>query len=351
MAQPTILDIAARAGVSKSLVSLVLRDAPSVSEAKRRAVLAAAAALDYRPNLVARSLVRRRTNVLGVMLSDLHNTFFADVLDGVAGRAADLGYKALIVTGNRAAEGEAEAIETLLELRTDGLVLAAPRLETERIVEAARSVPVVLVSRAVTSPRVDSVTNDDQAGAALAVDHLAGLGHRRIAHVDGGRGAGAQGRRQGYVRAMRGHGLGAEIRIAGGDYTEEAGAAGVEELLASGPPPTAIFAANDLSAIGALDALGRRGLRVPEDISLVGYDNTSVAALRHIDLTTIDQPRLAMGRTAVELLLQRIERRRTGVRRVVIAPALVVRGSTAPPPGAAAATRGGSRRRKDAGMR
>jgi DNA-binding LacI/PurR family transcriptional regulator len=103
MAQPTILDVAARAGVSKSLVSLVLRDSPSVSPAKRKAVLAAAAALDYRPNLAARSLVRRRSNVLGVMLSDLHNTFFADVLDGIGARAAAVGYKALVNTGNRAA--------------------------------------------------------------------------------------------------------------------------------------------------------------------------------------------------------------------------------------------------------
>jgi DNA-binding LacI/PurR family transcriptional regulator len=347
VAQPTILDVAARAGVSKSLVSLVLRDAPSVSEEKRRAVLAAAAALDYRPNLVARSLVRRRSNVLGVMLSDLHNTFFADVLDGVAGRAGELGYKSLIVTGNRAPAGEAEAIETLLELRTDGLVLAAPRLERERILEAARAVPLVLISRAVSSPRVDSVTNDDQAGAALAVEHLAALGHRRIAHIDGGRGAGAQGRRQGYLHAMRRHGLAAEARVIAGDYTEEAGAQGVEELLTSRVRPTAIVAANDLSAIGALDSLGRQGLRVPQDVSLVGYDNTSLAGLRHIDLTTIDQPRLAMGRTAVELLLERLERRRTAPRRVVIAPSLVVRGSTAPPASAAPVTTRASRRRRN----
>lgn len=331
MAQPTILDVAARAGVSKSLVSLVLRDSPSVSPAKRKAVLAAAAALDYRPNLAARSLVRRRSNVLGVMLSDLHNTFFADVLDGIGARAAAVGYKALVNTGNRAAAGEREAIETLLELRTDGLILAAPLLDAARIAEAGRTVPVVLVARTATSPRVDSVTNDDEAGASLAVEHLVELGHRAIAHIDGGRGAGAQGRRAGYLRTMRRHGLGRRARVVRGEYTEDGGARGVEALLARGAQPTAIFAANDLSAIGALDALTRRGLRVPEDISLVGYDNTSLAALRHIDLTTIDQPRPAMGAAAVNLLLERIERRRTAPRRIVMAPALVVRGSSAPP--------------------
>ncbi|HEX2217892.1 MAG TPA: LacI family DNA-binding transcriptional regulator [Gemmatimonadales bacterium] len=331
MAQPTIVDVAARAGVSKSLVSLVMRDSPSVSEAKRRAVLAAAAALDYRPNAVARSLVQRRTRVLGVLLSDLHNTFFADVLDGIVGRAGERGYKAMLSTGNRAASGEADAIETLLELRADGLILTAPRLEAPRITEAARAVPVVLVARTMTAPAVDCVSNDDVVGAGLAVDHLVKLGHRRIAHIDGGTGAGADARKQGYARTMRRHGLATEARIARGDYTEEGGARGVKSLLARGPRPTAIFAANDLSAIGALDALTRRGLRVPEDISLVGYDNTSVAALRHIDLTTIDQPREAMGRTAVDLLLERLERRRKAARRVVMPPALVVRGTTAPP--------------------
>lgn len=327
--QPTILDIAARAGVSKSLVSLVLRDSPSVSEAKRQAVLAAAAELGYRPNAVARSLVSRRTNTLGVMLSDLHNTFFADVLDGISERAAEDGYRTLLNTGRRTPEGEEEAIDALLELRTDGLILAAPILPAAPVLAAARTVPVVLISRTLPDAPIDSVTSDDAAGAALAVHHLVELGHREIAHIDGGRGAGADGRREGYARAMQQHELAAHARIARGDYTEEGGARGVAELLASGPRPTAIFAANDLAAVGALDALGRHGLRVPDDVSLVGYDNTSLAALRHIDLTTIDQPRREMGRTAAMLLLERLARRRTAARHVVMAPALVSRGSSA----------------------
>ena len=134
MPQATILDVAARAGVSKSLVSLVMHDSPSVSEGKRQAVLEAAAALGYRPNAVARSLVQRRTRVLGVMLSDLHNTFFADVLDGVAGRAGERGYKAMLNTGNRAVSGEAEAIETLLRAaqRRPDPRRAAPRCRPHR---------------------------------------------------------------------------------------------------------------------------------------------------------------------------------------------------------------------------
>ena len=309
-------------------MSLVLRDSPSVSDAKRQAVLAAAAELGYRPNAVARSLVRRRTNMLGVMLSDFHNTFFADVLDGIQSRAGEDGYRALVNTGHRTAAGEAEAIDALLELRTDGLILAAPVLPADPIVGAARTVPVVLVSRALPGGSIDSVTSDDAAGAGLAVDHLVSLGHRHIAHIDGGNGAGADGRRSGYLDAMKRHGLAKQARLAAGSYTEEGGAAGVAELLEGGPRPTAIFVANDLAAVGALDTLGRMGLSVPGDISLVGYDNTSLAALRHIDLTTVEQPRREMGRTAAMLLLERLERRRTAARRVVMPPTLVVRGST-----------------------
>ena len=211
---PTILDVAERAGVSKSLVSLVMQGSSSVSDEKRRAVLRAADELGYRRNAVARSLVRSRSNVIGVMLSDLHNPFFTEVVDGVEEQAAGAGYHALFNTGGLVAEGEREAIETLLELRTDGLILAAPVLDGPAIVSASKAVPVVLVSRPSRWPSVDSVTNDDQAGAALAVDHLVSLGHQVIAHVDGGGGAGAASRRAGYLKAMRRHGLADRVAVA-----------------------------------------------------------------------------------------------------------------------------------------
>lgn len=333
MGHPTIHDVARRAGVSKSLVSLVMRDSPHVSEEKRDAVLAAAADLGYRPNAVARSLVRRRSYVLGVMLSDLHNPFFAEVVDGIEERALEAGYRALFNTGNRVAARESIAIDTLLQLRADGLVLAGPVLAAADIVAASTSVPVVLVARSVRGRRVDSVMNDDRTGAGLVVEHLVQLGHRRIAHVDGGAGAGSRRRRNGYEAAMRRHGLERYLRVAAGDYTEEGGAAGVAELLHGGEPPTAVFAANDLAAVGALQTLLERGLAVPGDMSLVGYDNTALAALGHVALTTIDQPRREMGRTAAGLLLERLDGSRRGVRNLVMEPRLVVRGSTGPPPG------------------
>ncbi len=329
---PTIRDVAARAGVSKSLVSLVMRGSPRVREEKRRAVLRAAEQLGYRPNAVARSLVRRRTNVIGVMLSDLHNLYFAEVVDGIEAETLSAGYRALINTGGRVPEREWEAIETLLQLRTEGVIMAGTVLPSSRILATAASVPLVLVARTSRSSSVDSVANDDRAGARLAVEHLVSLGHGRIGHVDGGEGAGARARREGFLEAMRSHGLAAGAAVARGDYTEEGGASGVDRLLARGRRPTAVFVANDLAAVGALHALERIGLRVPDDVSVVGYDNTALAALGHINLTTIDQPKREIGGTAVRLLLERLEDGRKRARHVVVRPSLVVRGTTAPPP-------------------
>jgi DNA-binding LacI/PurR family transcriptional regulator len=327
----TILDVADHAGVSKSLVSLVMRGSPQVSDEKRRAVLRAADMLGYRPNAVARSLVRKRSSLIGVILSDLHNPFFAEVVDGIEEEALAADYHALFSTGGRRADGESVAIEKLLQLRTDGLILASIVLPAREILAAAATAPVVLVARPSRWREVDSVTNDDRAGAKLAVEHLVALGHRSIAHIDGGRGAGAASRRTGYVEAMRGHGLGDACLVAAGNYTEEGGALGVGCLLGEHQVPTAIFVANDLAAVGALQALADHGLRVPEDVSLVGYDNTALAGLGHINLTTVDQPRRHMGATAVRLLLERLDEGRTRARHLVVAPSLVVRGTTAPP--------------------
>lgn len=329
--RPTIIDVAASAGVSKSLVSLVLRGSSSVSEEKRRLVLAAAAELGYRPNGVARSLVQRRSNLFGILLSDLHNPFFAEVIDGVQAEAGAKGYNTIMSVVDHRALAERRALDTLLELRIDGLILASPMLEINAITLASKEVPVVLVARRARMGSVDSVSNDDPTGAALVVQHLADLGHESIAHIDGGGGAGAAERRKGYERAMQRRNLDAHIRVIPGSYTDEGGRQGVAALFdGSVPPPTAIFVANDLAALGALSALAERGLRVPEDVSVVGYDNTALAAVSQIHLTTVDQPRPDMGRTAVTLLLERLGGRRDTARHVLMPPTLVVRGTTAP---------------------
>lgn len=324
-------DVARAAGVSRALVSLVMRDSPKVSEVRRERVLRAAARLGYRPNAMARGLASKRTSTVGVLLNELHNPFYAEIMDGIEEGAAEHDYRVLIGTAGRRPGGEEATLETFLELRADGIVLVGPRLPTRHILAVAAATPVVVVARDIRSPHVDSIKSDERAGARQVVRHLVELGHRRIAHVDGGKGAGAGSRRDGYRQAMREHGLADAVRILPGDYTDVAGVQAAALLLESGDLPSAVFAANDLVAAGLIDRLEDAGLRVPRDVSVIGYDNTFLAGLHHMWLTTVDQPRPAMGRRAMAALVERMEGQRTAPVHVRVTPSLVVRGSTAPP--------------------
>lgn len=330
MAKPTMDDVARRAGVSRALVSLALRGSDKVSDTSRETVLRAADELGYRPNLIARNLASKRTRTLGVVINDLHNPYFPGVADGVKAAADELGYRLLMNSAFLDDDDEAAALDTFIDFRVDGIILTGARVDGGVIEDAARAVPVVVVSRPMATDVVDTINNDDELGAELATRHLIELGHRHICHIDGGEGAGSDERAAGYARAMCAAGL--EPVVAHGAFTEASGVIAARECFDSDPACTAIFAGNDLSALGALDVIDERGLAVPGDISLVGYDNTYVAALRHIELTSVDQHRERQGRLAVEALIERIEGDRTEARHVVIPPALVVRKTTGPPP-------------------
>jgi DNA-binding LacI/PurR family transcriptional regulator len=310
---------------------MVTRGEDGVSAEKREAILEAIEELNYRPNVMARSLVERRTRILGVMVSNLRNPFFGGVVSGIQTRAAELGYRVLFNTGDRKRKLEEQAIESLLELSVDGLVLASQRVSDETIAHAGHSAPVVVLNRDTVDDSSDSVTNDNIAGARLAVEHCVSFGHQRIAFITGGDSVAAQVRREGYLRAMREFELAEHIVTAEGAHTEEGGYRGAQELLKLKPLPTAVFASNDLCAIGAMNALEEAGLTIPDDVSLVGYDNNTLAALRHIELTSIDQPGADMGRSAVDRLSERINGERTTSRHDVVAPSLVVRSTTGPP--------------------
>ncbi len=333
---PTLEDVAQAAGVSRALVSLVMRDSPRVSIESRRRVTAAATQLGYRPNLMARNLASRKTMTIGVLLNDLHNPWFAEVTDGIHAAAERHGYQLILASGRRSARLESRAIDTFLASRVDGVIVAGCRLPVARLESVAAEVALVSVGRAFTKsgtksgtkPGIGTVTTDDADGARMAVEHLHDLGHRRIAHIDGGRGAGAAPRRTGYLRTMRALGLGDNAQVITGDFTEEAGAHGAERLLRGAVLPTAIFTANDLSAVGAIDVIERGGLVVPDHIAVVGFDNTSLAALNHIGLTTIDQPRREMGAVAATMLIDAINDR-DELTAVLMSPSLVVRRTTA----------------------
>ena len=320
-------DVAAHAGVSRALVSLVMRDSPRVSDGSRTKVLASANELGYRPNVWARNLASGQTNTIGVMLNDLHNPYFTELAEGVAATAAEAGMELLITSGWQRESGEQAAIDTLLNMRTDGVVLAAARFSGEVFEDVAQQTPTVAIANFNEPESMDTVCNDEAHGAELIVEHLASLGHVRIAHIDAGYSPGAPERRSGFVSSMSDRGL-API-VFDGEFNEHAGMTAAEQLMKLREPPTAIFAANDLSATGVLAHLRSIGARVPDDVSIVGYDDTLLAGLGALSLTTVHQPRQQFGRRATELLLERIEGR-TAAKHELIKPRLVTRSTTGP---------------------
>jgi DNA-binding LacI/PurR family transcriptional regulator len=324
-------DVARRAGVSRALVSLALRGSDRVSDTSRRAVQRAADDLGYRPNLVARHLASKRSGTIGLIVNDLHNPYFPGIADGIK-RALDArGYRLLINSAFLDDGDELAALDTFIDFRVDGIILAGSRADFGRIERAGRSVPVVVASRpapgTMAGTTVDTVNSNDRSGATLAVEHLIGLGHRHICHIDGGNGAGAALRRQGYEDTMRRHGLTPHVETAA--FTEASGVVAAERALDGRRACTAIFAGNDLSALGAIDVVDRLGLRIPHDVSVIGYDNTFIASLRHLALTSIDQNRERLGEMAVTALLERVEEGRVEATHQVIEPHLVVRRTTA----------------------
>jgi DNA-binding LacI/PurR family transcriptional regulator len=324
--RPTLADVARRAGVSVALVSIVMREAPGASDATRRRVLAVAEEIGYRPDSRARLLRSGRSRLLGVVFP-VQQPFHADVITGLYDAAGKIGYELTLsaVTPHR---DERTAIGGLLQDRCEALVLIGPQSPVAELVDLATRIPVVVAARHIRHRAVDVIRSDDVQGSRLAVDHLAGLGHRRIAHIDGGHEAAATERRRGYRTAMDRHGRAAEIRVLTGGITEEDGARAADRMLAD--PPTAVTVFSDRCAMGVLDVLLRAGVSVPGDISVVGYDDSSLARLAHINLTSVAQDTETMAALTVARAVDRVDGTPVTDREIVIAPHLVVRGTTAP---------------------
>lgn len=333
----TIQDVARAARVHASTVSRALsaHARPLVTPAVADRVRAAADRLGYVPDPVAAGLRTRRTSMVGVLIPDLANPVFPPILRGVETALGDAGYTALIANTDNDPDRARQALERLAARRVDGLIVATVTRGDPLVARCRKlGLPVVLVNRGGDADGVSAVTNDDTRGIRLAVEHLVGLGHRRIVHVAGPRGlsTGAA-RRAGFVAALRAHGLAAgEDAVAeAGSYGIDAGALAAATLLDRHPGLSAIVAANDLLALGCYDALARRRLACPRDVSVTGYNDMPFADRFAPPLTTVRIAHRAMGVEAARVLLAEIADPRGRRRQVRLEPELVVRGSTAPP--------------------
>lgn len=329
----TIREVAERSGVSVATVSRVFNDYPDVSEATRERVLAAARELEYAPSAAARTLSGRRSQLVGVGIftgyehPDIEHPFFQDVLVGLKHGVGAHGYDLLLF----ASEQPGAYLRRARHHRVDGVVLwGVDRKDPELRALVDAGIPLVTVDLVAEGPRATWVTSDSVAGGRLAVRHLHELGHRRIATISGlprYTKPGAD-RLDGYRREMSA--LGLPVLEREGDFYAESGEAAMRELLALVSPPTAVFAASDLMAFGAIKAILGAGLRVPQDVSVVGFDDIAAAQLAHPRLTTVRHDKVGLGLAAAQALVDEIEHPGRRPPPVTLPVELVVRESTAP---------------------
>jgi LacI family transcriptional regulator len=322
-------DIADKVGVSKALVSLVIRRAPGPSAETRDKVLAAAEELGYRVNRTAALMTARRSHLIGVPAL-ITNSFHAEVVENIVAAADRAGYE-VVLGAVTPTHDESRVIETLLDFRCEGLLLVGPELSRQALVELGEKVPTVIIGRRIAANSLDVVRTADARGIGAMVDHLVDVGHRHIVHVGAGSGVIAADRRNGYLRAMRRHGLGDIAQVVSGAYTEDAGMAAARMLLHA-DMPTAVVCANDRIAVGVIDTVRRAGLDVPADVSVTGYDDSALARLGHIDLTTVSQQPREQADRAIDAVVSRLDAGRTEPVSAVLAPELVFRSTTAAPP-------------------
>lgn len=324
----TIEMVAEAAGVSLSTVSRILNGTAVVSQAKKQAVDQAIAQLGFVPNPVARGLAGGRTLSIGVITQAIDSPFYGVALRGIEDELDPVGYSPLFVSGHWNAQHEARCMEVLRSRRVDGLIVLTGRLPDAALTACARQLPVVVTGRNLVAPGLFSLNFDNVEGARLATQHLTDLGHRRIAFIAGDPQHPDSAERQlGYQLALQAAGLAFEPGlVVQGDYLEVSGMLAVERLLASQQPFTAIFAANDQMAVGASLALFRRSLRVPDDVSVVGFDDLPSSLYAIPPLSTVQQPAYALGRLAASAVLQLLAGRTPTVE--LPAPRLVARESS-----------------------
>ena len=303
----TIKDVARESGVNISTVSRALNNGYGVNDQTREHVIAVAARLNYRPNRIARGLVTGRSHSLGLILSDIRNPFFAEVARGAEDAARAGNCDLVLCNSDLDADKQMQYVRSLPEKRVDGILMnSVSALSREQQAQlAASKVPIVLLNRPASNRTLSTVCADNESGGALAARYLLDLGHRKIAHLTGPRQHGnLSDRTRGFVRTLQAAKDPVRPIVVHGKFNFAGGAELTRKLLDAHPDVTAIFAANDVMAFGVVRAALERGLRIPEDLSLIGFDNIEFSGIVHPPLTTIHQPKYEMGQAAVEILLR-----------------------------------------------
>jgi len=329
----TSLDVARRAGVSQSAVSRVFTPGASVSQSMADRVLAAADELGYRPNVLARTMITGKSRLIGLVVAYLDNQFYPEILEKISTSLQQRGYHVIVFMAQQTAGNIDQVLQEILDYQVDGIVLASVAMSSQLAERCdAAGIPVVLFNRAQQQDRFSTVTSDNFAGGQMLADFLVAGGHQRIAYIAGWEGASTQRDREAGFRAgLMAHGMELFSRGVGNFRTDQAEAAALE-MFAAEDMPDAVFVANDHMAFVVMDVLrARLGLCVPEDVSVVGYDDVQLSAWPSFDLTTVSQPSDEMVAETVLALLAQIEDGETTPRRVLINGELVVRGSARQP--------------------
>lgn len=331
----TVKDIARAAGVSVTTVSLALRDQHTnrISTATREKVLSIANTLNYHPNLAARALVNKQSNIIGLLIKTLLNPFYSEMAQDIIDRAQERGYRVITCSVEDGVDNHKADVRELVSHGVDGLIICAALLDDKFIFELIEGgLPVALALRYVNdelgSPAADFVGIDNPRGAYLAVEHLVKMGHRKIVLLVGPKNTSTgHDRLQGFQVCLDHYGLKPEpALVVEGDFTRRSGYEVTRDLISKDTEFTAVFATNDHMALGVLDALQEAGLRVPQDVAVVGFDDIEMAGLPGVGLTTVSQKKTVMGRVVVDILVSKIKMETVEtVRRVVLEPKLIVR--------------------------
>ena len=332
----TIKDIAKELGISASTVSRALSDSPLVNAETKRSILQVAERLGYQRNELARALVLGSSGAVGLLVPDITNPFFSDIARGVGAIADKIGVGVILCNTDGRIDREVNYVRLMRRKRVDGLLLCSTTIEAPYLRELALSrIPFILVSRLSSQRDVPYVITDDHAGAKLAVEHLVDLGHRHIGFIGGPENVQAsRDRMEAYLNVLRNNGLATrpDWKCYAG-FTQAAGRKAAQRMLSLSDRPTAIFAANDVTALGVLEVAEGLGLRIPADLSLVGYDDISYASLPRIQLTTVAQPAVEMGQIAANWLFEALANPGIPKLQRILTPRLVVRSTTASPVG------------------